>query len=158
MTLWVFLTQVLDPDHSCRQAVARLLAYRSRRGLPPCAADPSASCKARRRLPEGILARLTRDTGRRPLDQASPGWLWKGRRVKVVDGTTVSMPDTPQNQAAFPQAPTQQTGLGFLIARLVVVFSLASRHQLLRRTRQNNSHAENPYNANLPEEEVAKCN
>jgi hypothetical protein len=125
VTLWVFLTQVLDPDHSCRQAVARFLAFRVGRGLPPCSPDTGAYCKARQRLPEGLLARLTRDSGRRPLDEAPAAWLWKGRRVKVVDGTTVSMPDTPANQKDFPQAPTQKPGLGFPIARLVVVFSLA---------------------------------
>src|SRR5262245_19390006 len=53
VTLWVFLSQVLDPDHSCRQAVARLLAYRTAQGLPACSADTGAYCKARQRLPEG---------------------------------------------------------------------------------------------------------
>jgi DDE family transposase len=125
LTLWVFLTQVLDPDPSCRQAVARLLAYLVGRGRPACSPDSGGYCKARGRLPEGLLARLTRDAGHKPLDEASPAWLWKGRRVKVVDGTTVSMPDTPANQKEYPQAPTQKRGLGFPLARLVVVFSLA---------------------------------
>jgi hypothetical protein len=125
VTLWVFLSQVLDPDHSCRQAVARFLAWRAQRRLPPCAADPSAYCKARRRLPEGLLARLTRATGRQTHDQAPPAWRWSGHPLKVVDGTTVSMPDSAANQQAFPQANTQKPGLGFPIARLVVVFSLA---------------------------------
>jgi hypothetical protein len=125
VTLWVFLSQVLDPDHSCRAAVARFLAWRSAHGLPPCAADTGAYCKARGRLPEGVLARLTRATGRQLQDQAPPQWRWNGRTIKVVDGTTVSMPDTPDNQKEFPQNPTQQLGLGFPIARLVVLFSLA---------------------------------
>ena len=116
---------MLDPDHSCRQAVARLLAFLVGRGLPACSPDTSGYCKARGRLPEGVLARLTRDTGREALEQAPPAWLWKGHRVKVADGTTVSMPDTPDNQKEFPQAATQKAGLGFPIARLVVVFSLA---------------------------------
>jgi hypothetical protein len=125
VTLWVLLSQVLDPDHSCRQAVARFLAFRTAQGLSPCSPDTGAYCKARQRLPEGVLARLTRTTGQRLLQRAPAGWLWKGRRVKIVDGTTVSMPDTPANQQAFPQARTQKPGLGFPIARLVVVFSLA---------------------------------
>jgi hypothetical protein len=125
VTLWVFLSQVLDPDGSCRAAVARFLAWRAARRLPPCSADPSAYCKARARLPEGLLARLTRDTGRRVQDEAPPAWRWEGRTVKVVDGSTVSMPDTPANQAAYPQSPSQAPGLGFPIARLVVLFSLA---------------------------------
>jgi hypothetical protein len=116
---------VLDPDHSCRQAVARLLAFLVGRGQPACSPDSGGYCKARSRLPEALLARLTRDTGRKPLEEAPPAWLWKGRRVKVVDGTTVSMPDTPENQKEYPPAPTQKRGLGFPIARLVVVFALA---------------------------------
>jgi hypothetical protein len=125
VTLWVFLSQVLDPDHSCRQAVARFVAWRAAQHLPPCSADTGAYCKARRRLPEGVLARLTRATGRQAQDQAPPAWRWEGRTLKVVDGTTVSMPDTPANQQAFPQARTQKPGLGFPIARLVVLFSFA---------------------------------
>src|SRR6516162_5920482 len=103
VTLWTFLHQVLDPDHSCRQAVARLLAYRSSVGLPPCSADTAAYCKARGRLPEEVLAELTRVSGRALAAQADGPWLWKGRRVKVVDGTGLSMPDTPANQRAYPQ-------------------------------------------------------
>jgi hypothetical protein len=125
VTLWVFLSQILDPDGSCRAAVARFLAWRTARRLPPCSADPSAYCKARGRLPEGLLSRLTRDTGRRIQDEAPASWRWEGRPVKVVDGSTVSMPDTKENQAAYPQNPAQKPGLGFPLARLVVLFSLA---------------------------------
>jgi hypothetical protein len=125
VTLWVFLSQVLDPDHSCRAAVARFLAWRGSRGRVPCSADPSAYAKARGRLPEGVLARLTRTTGRHVYDQAPAAWRWNGRPVKVVDGTTVSMPDTPANQKEYPQANTQRPGVGFPIARLVVLFALA---------------------------------
>src|SRR5262249_54851901 len=125
VTLWAFLSQVLDPDHSCRAAVARLLAWRAARGLAPCSADTGAYCKARRRLPEAVLARLTRATGRQPQDQAPGHWRRNGRTVKVVDGTTVSMPDTADNQKEFPQSRAQKPGVGFPIARLVVLFSLA---------------------------------
>lgn len=125
VTLWVFLSQALDPDHSCRAAVARFLAWRSTQGLPSCSANAGAYCKARGRLPEGVLARLVRTTGRRLQDQAPPEWRWHGHPVKVVDGSTVSMPDTPDNQKAFPQSRTQQPGVGFPIARLVVLFALA---------------------------------
>jgi hypothetical protein len=125
VTLWVFLSQVLDPDHSCRAAVARFLAWRTSQGLPRCSANAGGYCKARGRLPEGVLAHLTRTTGRQLQDQAPPEWRWNGRTVKVVDGTTVSMPDTEETQKAFPQARTQRPGVGFPIARLVVLFSLA---------------------------------
>jgi len=125
VTLWVFLSQVLDPDGSCRAALARFLAWRAARKLPTCSADTSAYCKARTRLPEGVFVRLTRSTGRQIQDEAPPAWRWQGRTVKVADGSTVSMPDTPANQAAYPQSASQQPGLGFPIARIVVLFSLA---------------------------------
>jgi Transposase DDE domain len=125
ITLWTFLSQLLDPDHSCRKAVARLLAWRTAQGLPPCSPENDAYCKARARLPEGVLHHLTQVTGRQPLDRARGGWLWKGRSVKIVDGTCVSMPDTPANQKEYPQPPQQKPGCGFPLLRLVVVFSLA---------------------------------
>lgn len=124
VTLWTFLSQVLDRDHSCRQAVARLLAFRTARGLSPCSPDTGAYCKARGRLPEDLLKDLTRHTGRQLDAQAPAAWLWKGRPVKVVDGTGASMPDTPQNQEAYPKSKKLPAGVGFPVLRLVVVFSL----------------------------------
>ena len=126
VTLLTFLHQCLDPDPSCQQAVARLLAHRAARGLPDCSADTGAYCKARQRLPEALLRELTRRTGRALMDNAEGQWLWKGRRVKVVDGTGLSMPDTPANQAEYPQPGRIAPGLSFPLLRLVVVFCLSS--------------------------------
>jgi hypothetical protein len=125
VTLWTFLSQVLDPDHSCRQAVARLLAYRTAQGLRRCSPDTGAYCRARARLPEELLKQLTRSTGRQLLEQAPKAWLWKDRPVKVVDGTGISMPDTEANQKAYPKSKKLAPGVGFPVLRLVVVFSLA---------------------------------
>jgi Transposase DDE domain len=125
LTLWAFLGQVISPDGSCRAAVARVLAWLVCRGERPCTPATDPYCKARRRLPEALLRRLTRHTGRSLHAQAPQGWLWKGRRVKVADGTTVSMPDTPANRAAYPQLTSQRPGVGFPIARMAVVFCLA---------------------------------
>lgn len=125
VTLWTFLSQVLDHDHSCRQAVARLLAFRSARGLRPCSPDTGAYCKARRRLPEKLLQELTRSTGQRVAEEAPAAWLWKGRPVKIVDGTGLSMPDTKANQKAYPKSKKLPAGVGFPVLRLVVVFNLA---------------------------------
>jgi hypothetical protein len=125
VTLWTFLSQVLDADHSCRQAVARLLAYRTAQGLRRCSPDTSAYCKARGRLPEELLKDLACSTGQQLHEQAPAEWLWKGRRVKLVDGTGVSLPDTPKNQKAYPKSTKLPPGVGFPLVRLVVVFSLA---------------------------------
>jgi hypothetical protein len=125
VTLWVFLGQVLSADHSCRAAVARLNAHRVARGLKPCSAHTGAYCQARKRLPEAFLAGLALRTGRKLDAGADQGWLWKRRRVYVYDGSSVTMPDTPANQAAYPQPVAQKPGLGFPLARLGAVFSLA---------------------------------
>jgi hypothetical protein len=124
-TVRLLLSQALDPDPSLRQAVGHLLAERAALGLAPISAQTGAYSQARQRLPEGVLPRLTRHVGAALLRQAPGAWRWKGRDVKVVDGTTVSLADTPANQAAYPQPPHERPELGFPLMRLVVVFSLA---------------------------------
>lgn len=98
VTLWVFLGQVLSADHSCRAAVARLIAHRVSRGQRPCSAETGAYCLARKRLPEEFFSKVARQTGCAMEDKADPQWLWKKRRVFAYDGSTVSMPDTPENR------------------------------------------------------------
>lgn len=125
ITVWVFLSQCLSPDHSCRDAVARLASWRTARGLAPCSGNTGAYCTARDALPESACQELVRRTGREVESQAPQQWLWRGRRVLVVDGSTITMPDTPENQAEYPQPNTQTPGCGLPIARVLVVFSLA---------------------------------
>lgn len=125
VTVWVFLSQCLSPDHSCRDAVARLIAWRLAGGLKPCSADTGAYCTARGGLPEESLHQLVRETGEQLEDQSPQAWLWHGRKVRIADGSTLTMPDTPENQAAYPQQKSQKPGCGFPIARIVVIFSLA---------------------------------
>lgn len=130
VTLWMFLTQALSPDGSCREAVAKLLAFLAARAdqtPEDCeGADPETGpyCKARKRLAERLVSGLAKETGRQLHERYPSGWLLGGKKVKVVDGTTCSMPDTPDNQKAWPQPPTQKPGLGFPLVRLVAVMSL----------------------------------
>jgi hypothetical protein len=123
--VWVFLSQCLSADHSCRDAVAGLAAWRVAQGLYACSADTGAYCTAREHLPETACLQLVRQTGKELEDQAPPKWLWHGRRVRVADGATFTMPDTAENQAEYPQQKNQKPGCGFPIARMLVVFSLA---------------------------------
>lgn len=125
VTLWVFLGQVLSADHSCRSAVARLLAHRLSRGQSPCSGETGAYCQARKRLPEKFFADIARQTGRVLEANVDPHWLWKQRRVYIYDGSSVSMPDTPENQSEYPQPIVQKPGVGFPLARIAAVFSLA---------------------------------
>jgi hypothetical protein len=126
VTLWVFLSQVLCPDHSCRAAVARLMALLTARGEAPCSPETGPYRKARQRLPLAVLRRLVRRIGRGLEESAAADWLFKGRRVLLVDGTTVSMPDTEANQRAFPQSRAQGPGLGFPLARVAAILWLAT--------------------------------
>lgn len=125
VTLWVFLGQVLSQDHSCRAAVARLIAHRVSRGQRPCSAETGGYCQARKRLPEEFYAEVARKSGQSLDNSAKKEWLWKGRRVLAYDGSTVSMPDTPENQEAYPQPPQQRLGVGFPLARIAAFFSLS---------------------------------
>jgi len=125
VTLWVFLGQVLSADQSCRAAVARLIAHRLSQGQEPCSADTGAYCQARKRLPEEFFSEVARRTGRALEADVDERWLWKSRRVLVYDGSSVSMPDTAENQRDYPQPDTQKPGLGFPLARIAAVFSLA---------------------------------
>src|SRR4051812_24971110 len=125
-TLWGFLSQVLSDDHSCRDAVSRVIAHRAASGLEACSPNTASYCNARARLPTGVLRDLAKRTAGELQASAPEQWKWNGRRVFIADGTHVSMPDTPQNQASYPQPEAQRPGLGFPLARLAVLLSLAT--------------------------------
>ncbi len=125
VTLWMFLSQVLSPDGSCADATARLVAWRAASGLEPCSANNGAFCKARQKLDEQQLGTLVRESGNQLHKSTSPEWLWKGRAVTLVDGTTFTAADTPENQAGYPQPDSQKPGLGFPMIRAVALISLA---------------------------------
>jgi hypothetical protein len=124
ITLWTFLAQVLSADGSCRDAVAKLMAFVTAGGAEEVQPDTGPYCKARQRLPETLIAQLAREAGQQLHRSHSAGKLLNGRTIKVVDGTTCSMPDTPANQKEWPQPSTQKPGLGFPLVRLVAVMSL----------------------------------
>lgn len=125
-TLWAFLLQVLH-DGSCREAVALVLAEAAAAdGLLPRSADPSAYGQARKRLPLEVLRAGVRAVGRRLREEVSSSMTWCGRRIWLVDGSTCSMPDTPELQAAFGQPGGQAPGCGFPVAKVVALFCWAS--------------------------------
>ena len=107
-TLVLFIEQVLGADHSCQDAVARGLSARVALGQAPCSLNTGPYCKARGRLALGLIERLGHEVGTRLMAAQPAPWLWRGRNVKLVDGTTVSMPDTQKNQEAFPQSREQK--------------------------------------------------
>ncbi len=128
ITLWAFLSQVMfkGEHRSCLAAVCRVIVLLVALGREPCAKNSGPYCRARAKLSQSVLKRLTLDVAAGCEREISASWLWHGRHVKLVDGTTVSMPDTPENQKEFPQHSGQEQGLGFPIARMVVLISLAT--------------------------------
>jgi len=123
--LWLFLSQVIHANPTLAVTVENFLAWRLGQGMSPCSTDTGAYAKARLRLPEPLLAMLTRHTGREADRGALGTWRWLGRTVRLFDGSTVSMPDTEENQSAYPQSRTQAPGVGFPLARIGVLFSLS---------------------------------
>jgi len=126
VALSMFMRQVLEADGSCQKAVNGWAAQRAADGLSSCSVRTGGYCRARQRLPLNMVSALTRETGRLLSEKALEQWLWRGRTVKLVDGTGISMPDTPENQAVYPQPSTQARGVGFPQARLVMVICLAT--------------------------------
>jgi hypothetical protein len=128
VTFWAFVAQTLSPGSSCREIVRKVEAWwrwaqKDRRG----SLSASAYCQARARLDKATLGliggQIALTLERNTL--AAEHWI-KGRAVKIVDGTTVSMPDTPDNQSVWPQSTSQKPGLGFPLLKLTGLFSLAS--------------------------------
>jgi hypothetical protein len=128
VTLWAFLSQALHQkeQRSCTAAVARVVVLWLALGRRVCSDDTGVYCRARAKLPEKVIERLAVGAAQRLEEQVPEEWLWRGRHVKLVDGTTASMPDTKANQAEYPQIPQQAAGLGFPIIRFVLLLSLAT--------------------------------
>ena len=125
-TLSMFMAQALSADSSCQRAVDDAAVKRLIGGLPRCSSNTAAYCKARARLPQTMVSTLARHTGELVAGEVSDGWLWRGRRVLLTDGTTLSLVDTEDNQAAYPQPNSQREGLGFPKMRLLGLLCLAS--------------------------------
>jgi putative transposase len=127
LTLWSFIGQVLQDgkQRSCNAAVTHATRYMIEHGLEPPSPDSGEYCRARHKLTAEVIRNLVRDIAEN-MSLANPNhWLWQGKNVKLVDGFTFTMPDTPENQKEFPQLKSQASGVGFPIARACVVLSLA---------------------------------
>src|SRR3954466_2099865 len=117
-TLWAFLDQLLHSDRSCRAAVLRVMVLCVALSRPAPATDTAAYCRARARLPSAALRRLATQLGQRLESRAPKEWLWQGHSVKLADGSTSSIPDTPANQETFPPRRSRR-GLSYPLIRWV---------------------------------------
>jgi hypothetical protein len=125
-TLSIFLAQALSADRSCQRAVNEVAVRRVSAGLSGCSTHTGGYCRARARLPMEMVSTLARYSGRWISAHAPQEWLWRGRPVKLVDGTTLTLPDTAANQSRFPQSRSQKPGLGFPLCRVVGIICLGS--------------------------------
>jgi hypothetical protein len=126
LTFWAFLSQVLSPESPCRETLRKVQVWYAARRQPRPASGTAGYCRARSRLSLDTLQHIHQHTADELRRRVTQDQLWCGRRVTVVDGTGVSMPDTPKNQKAFPQPSNQKKGCGFPVAKLVGCFCLAS--------------------------------
>ncbi len=128
LLVWAFPGQVLrdGKEASCQSAVARIVSYLQLAGRATPTRDTGDYCKARAKLSEHALKELSCEVAKEVEENARPDWLWKGRHAKLVDGFTFKMPDTPENQKEYPQHTAQKPGLGFPIARVACIISLAT--------------------------------
>lgn len=128
ITLWALLSQALSPDASLDAAVSRIISFHISQGREEeISSSTSAYSQARSKLPESMISDLTRESAQQMEEKLPESWLWRTlKHLKLVDGSTVSMPDTADNQAAYPQPDSQKEGVGFPIARVVAVISCVS--------------------------------
>lgn len=124
-TFWAFFSQVLDADGGCKEVIRKLQSYASIKGIKVPSSSTASYCTARKKLDEQMLSGIFEHTAERLNKMPEAGFL-NNRRVIVVDGTGVSMPDTPENQGAWPQWSSQKPGCGFPTARICACFSLES--------------------------------
>ena len=126
VTFWGFLHQVLSPSTPCREVVRKVQSFCSEKELPLPSSNNAAYCKARAKLDNKDLDKIHSKVCEKVKQRVIEDQCWKGRTVRVLDGTGITLPDTPENQAEFPQPSIQRKGCGFPVMKVVACFCLAS--------------------------------
>jgi Transposase DDE domain len=126
VTIWAWLSQVLDTDKSLRNTVGRVLLWLGESNAELPSVDTGAYAKARQRLPSSVLEEILAESAKQLQKLIPPENYWCGHQLKAFDGTTVSMEDTAANQMIYPQPDTQKLGCGFPLVRLVAWFCIVT--------------------------------
>ena len=124
-TLSMFIAQALNEDRSCSKAVTDMIiqSHEHKSNISP---NTGGYCLARQKLPLPLLTELTTEIGELVNEKIPSNWRWNGHRVCLVDGSSLTMPDTEKSQIVFPQQGAQKPGLGFPISRFLVVTCLVT--------------------------------
>lgn len=125
-TIFTFVKQVLNPDKSSKNAVAGVVLEKLIEDNKVVSSNTGPYSKARQRLPEETVHELVKEVGSAASEKALMSWKPYGRELKAFDGTTILMPDTEENQAAYPQHSNQKKGAGFPILRFMAIMSLTT--------------------------------
>ncbi len=126
LTCECFLWQMLKPKTSCREVVRQVQALFRLAGRGLIDEGDSAYVQARHRLPKERLEKALTATAQAADRRAGCGGQLQGRPVKVVDGSTTQLADTPENQKRYPQPSAQKPGCGFPVMKFVALMSLTS--------------------------------
>ena len=126
VTFWGFLFQVLSTGTACREVVRKVQSFCSEKELPLPSSNNAAYCTARTRVKDSDLEVIHKKVCEKVEQRVIADQRWKGRDVRVLDGTGITLPDTPKNQAEFPQPSIQRKGCGFPVMKVVACFCLAS--------------------------------
>jgi hypothetical protein len=127
-TFWCFLWQILTPGTSCREVVLQLQALLISIGGCRISSETGAYCLARAGLEKDLFPQILAATANAAQKAAPPkpeGFL-QNRRPKVIDGSSVTMPDTQENREAYPLSQATQDGIGFPMMRFMALFCLTS--------------------------------
>lgn len=122
---WAWTSQILKQNESCAEAVNEIQKWHDKAGLEAPKFDTSSYCKARIKLPDSFLEQIHARVQAHAETRVEEHHLWYGHRIKGIDGTSVKLLDTAENQAAFPQPSGQKSGCGFPVMGVVGVLDLA---------------------------------
>ena len=123
---WTYLNQVMMNNISCVGIVKKVQSWMIHRNFPIPSSNNSAYCQARAKLTLEFLTSIGKHVIEKTQKRLSKGDLWLGHQVMVLDGTGLSMPDTPANQELYPQHSEAKPGCGFPQMNVTGLFCLAT--------------------------------
>lgn len=125
VTFWAWASQILEQNESCAKALTLIQNWYCSAGLDLPAFDTSGYCKARKRMPTEFLDAIVGKIESHAEARVEDHHLWYGHRLKAIDGTSVKLMDTVDNQSAYAQPSSQKKGCGFPKMGVVGVLDMA---------------------------------